>query len=194
MRWRWVTFGRPRARRPIWRCQSALAAAAVLLLSISGATACDDYHEEMALRPLSAPRSWPRPRPRNRRLPQQLGTPAPSQPAAAGAAAVEPHVRTAANDGQFGRRVAPVTATVPRAADLGAGPRRYGSPCLLCALHPLRCCCRSAAGVHAHVNERGMDYRLFKDRVGIPCCSKDDCRPAEKFVETQEKVARSSVS
>ena len=44
----------------------------------------------------------------------------------------------------------------------------------------------TAAGVHAHVNERGMDYSLFKDRVGIPCCSKDDCRPAEKFVETQE--------
>jgi len=43
-----------------------------------------------------------------------------------------------------------------------------------------------AGGVRAHVNERGMDYRLFKDAVGIPCCSKEDCRPAEKFVEAQE--------
>src|SRR5512138_1556775 len=41
-------------------------------------------------------------------------------------------------------------------------------------------------GVRAHVNERGMDYRQFKDRVGIPCCTKEDCHPAEKFVETQE--------
>ena len=44
-----------------------------------------------------------------------------------------------------------------------------------------------AAGVHAHVNERGMDYRHFKDRVGIPCCTKEDCHAAEKFVETQEE-------
>ena len=42
-------------------------------------------------------------------------------------------------------------------------------------------------GVRAHVNERGMDYRQFKDRVGIPCCTKEDCHPAEKFVETQEE-------
>ncbi len=40
--------------------------------------------------------------------------------------------------------------------------------------------------VHAHVNDRGMDYRLFKDTAGIPCCSKEDCRPAEKFIETVE--------
>jgi len=43
-----------------------------------------------------------------------------------------------------------------------------------------------AAGVHAHVNDRGMDYRTFKDTGGIPCCSKEDCHPAEKFVETVE--------
>jgi hypothetical protein len=43
-----------------------------------------------------------------------------------------------------------------------------------------------AAGVHAHVNDRGMDYRLYKDGAGIPCCSKEDCQPAEKFVETVE--------
>jgi hypothetical protein len=38
----------------------------------------------------------------------------------------------------------------------------------------------------AHVNDRGMDYRRYKDTAGIPCCSKDDCQPAEKFVETVE--------
>ena len=43
-----------------------------------------------------------------------------------------------------------------------------------------------AAGVRAHVNDRGMDYSLYKDAVGIPCCSKEDCQPAEKFVETNE--------
>jgi hypothetical protein len=44
----------------------------------------------------------------------------------------------------------------------------------------------TAAGVHAHVNDRGMDYRKYKDGTGIPCCSKDDCYPAEKFIETVE--------
>ena len=43
-----------------------------------------------------------------------------------------------------------------------------------------------AAGAYAHVNDRGMDYRNYKDTAGIPCCSKDDCHPAEKFVETVE--------
>ena len=44
----------------------------------------------------------------------------------------------------------------------------------------------SAAVAHAHVNDRGMDYRKFKDTGGIPCCSKEDCQAAEKFVETVE--------
>jgi hypothetical protein len=44
-----------------------------------------------------------------------------------------------------------------------------------------------AAGAHAHVNDRGMDYRKFKDSSGIPCCSKEDCFPAEEFVETREQ-------
>jgi hypothetical protein len=43
-----------------------------------------------------------------------------------------------------------------------------------------------AAGVRAHVNDRGMDYRLFKDSAGLACCSKEDCHPAEKFLETTE--------
>ena len=43
-----------------------------------------------------------------------------------------------------------------------------------------------AAVAQAHVNDRGMDYRLYKDTAGIPCCSKEDCQPAEKFVETVE--------
>jgi hypothetical protein len=36
----------------------------------------------------------------------------------------------------------------------------------------------------AHVNDRGMDYRPFKDRFGQSCCDVDDCRPAADFVET----------
>jgi hypothetical protein len=36
----------------------------------------------------------------------------------------------------------------------------------------------------AHVNDRGMDYRSFKDRFGQSCCDVDDCRPAADFVET----------
>jgi hypothetical protein len=40
--------------------------------------------------------------------------------------------------------------------------------------------------VRAHVNDRGMDYRTFKDSGGVPCCSKEDCQPAEQFIETVE--------
>ena len=36
----------------------------------------------------------------------------------------------------------------------------------------------------AHVNDRGMDYRRFKDRFGQSCCDVEDCRPAADFVET----------
>ena len=43
-----------------------------------------------------------------------------------------------------------------------------------------------AGSVRAHVNDRGMDYRTFKDSGGIPCCSKEDCQPAEQFIETVE--------
>ena len=43
-----------------------------------------------------------------------------------------------------------------------------------------------AAVAQAHVNDRGMDYRHYKDTAGIPCCDKEDCQPAEKFVETVE--------
>lgn len=42
------------------------------------------------------------------------------------------------------------------------------------------------AHVRAHVNDRGMDYRTYKDTGGVPCCSKEDCQPAEEFVETVE--------
>jgi hypothetical protein len=37
---------------------------------------------------------------------------------------------------------------------------------------------------NAHVNDRGMDYRSFKDRFGQSCCDVDDCRPAADFIET----------
>jgi hypothetical protein len=36
---------------------------------------------------------------------------------------------------------------------------------------------------YAHVNDRGMDYRRFKDRFGQSCCDVKDCRPAADFVE-----------
>ena len=36
----------------------------------------------------------------------------------------------------------------------------------------------------AHVNDRGMDYRRFKDRYGQSCCDIRDCRPADDFLDT----------
>ena len=38
----------------------------------------------------------------------------------------------------------------------------------------------------AHVNDRGMDYRAYKDRYGQLCCGAQDCRPVTDFVETAE--------
>lgn len=29
----------------------------------------------------------------------------------------------------------------------------------------------------AHVGETGQDYRKYRQKNGIPCCTKDDCRP-----------------
>ena len=45
----------------------------------------------------------------------------------------------------------------------------------------------SAAAAAAHVSDRGMDYRAYKDRYGQSCCSDRDCRPAADFVETVVK-------
>jgi hypothetical protein len=42
----------------------------------------------------------------------------------------------------------------------------------------------AATVVSAHVNDRGMDYRRYKDRYGQSCCHDRDCRPAADFVET----------
>lgn len=42
------------------------------------------------------------------------------------------------------------------------------------------------AHARSHVNDRGMDYRSYKDSTGIPCCNIKDCHPAEKFQETVE--------
>ena len=161
-----------------------LTAAVVLLLSISGAAACDDYPDEMALAAAQRDADLAKSATAQQDPAAQVATPTSSQPAA-GHRCGRSHARTAANDCQFGRRVASITAAEPRAAGFGAGGR-YRSPCLLCALHSLRYLLSITAGVHAHVNDRGMDYSLYKDRVGIPCCSKEDCRPAEKFVETVE--------
>src|SRR5436305_3026383 len=35
----------------------------------------------------------------------------------------------------------------------------------------------------AHVSDRGMDYSLYKDHAGAPCCDHTDCRPADDFVD-----------
>jgi hypothetical protein len=44
----------------------------------------------------------------------------------------------------------------------------------------------AAAAVRAHVNDRGMDYKAYKDSDGVPCCNDTDCQPAENFIETVE--------
>jgi hypothetical protein len=46
------------------------------------------------------------------------------------------------------------------------------------------CTLLSVAAASAHVNDRGMDYRSYKDRYGQSCCDVRDCRPAADFVET----------
>jgi hypothetical protein len=66
-----------------------VAAAAVLLLSISGATACDDYPEEMALAAAQRAAELAKSAAAQQAPAAQLGAPAPSQPAAAVATAVE---------------------------------------------------------------------------------------------------------
>ena len=46
------------------------------------------------------------------------------------------------------------------------------------------CTLLGASATSAHVNDRGMDYRSYKDRYGQSCCDVRDCRPAADFVET----------
>ena len=41
----------------------------------------------------------------------------------------------------------------------------------------------AATMAHAHVNERGMDYRAYKNADNVPCCNDEDCRPATEYVE-----------
>lgn len=48
----------------------------------------------------------------------------------------------------------------------------------------MSCMLLSAAVACAHVNDRGMNYRQYKDRYGQSCCDERDCRPAAEFVET----------
>jgi len=45
----------------------------------------------------------------------------------------------------------------------------------------------SAVAASAHMSDRGMDYRAFKDRYGQSCCDDRDCRPAADYTETVEK-------
>jgi hypothetical protein len=42
----------------------------------------------------------------------------------------------------------------------------------------------AATCAFAHVNDRGMDYSVYKDQRGIPCCNDADCRPAADYSET----------
>jgi len=51
-------------------------------------------------------------------------------------------------------------------------------------LRLLLCVLLTAAAASAHVNDRGMDYRPYKDRYGQSCCSERDCVPAADFLET----------
>ena len=46
------------------------------------------------------------------------------------------------------------------------------------------CMLLDASAAFAHVNDRGMDYRAYKDRYGQSCCDVKDCRPAADCVET----------
>ena len=46
------------------------------------------------------------------------------------------------------------------------------------------CMLLGPVGASAHVNDKGMDYRGYKDRYGQSCCDVRDCRPAADFVET----------
>ena len=50
------------------------------------------------------------------------------------------------------------------------------------------CMLLGASAASAHVNDRGMDYRVYKDRYGQSCCDVKDCRPAADFVETVTRV------
>ena|SRR5207244_2158232 len=49
---------------------------------------------------------------------------------------------------------------------------------------PLLCVLLGAADASAHENDRGMDYRGYKDRYGQSCCDVRDCVPAADFIET----------
>ena len=46
------------------------------------------------------------------------------------------------------------------------------------------CMLLSTAAASAHVNDRGMNYRAYKDHYGQSCCDDRDCRPAADFAET----------
>jgi hypothetical protein len=46
------------------------------------------------------------------------------------------------------------------------------------------CLLLSALAASAHVNDRGMNYRDYKDSYGQSCCDERDCRPAAEFAET----------
>jgi hypothetical protein len=49
-------------------------------------------------------------------------------------------------------------------------------------LAPFMVLCWATAS--AHVNDRGMDYRRYKDRYGQSCCDVRDCKPADDFIDT----------
>ena len=52
------------------------------------------------------------------------------------------------------------------------------------SLRLVPCMLLCAATASAHVNDRGMNYRAYRDGYGQSCCDDRDCRPAADFEET----------
>ena len=47
-----------------------------------------------------------------------------------------------------------------------------------------------AAPALAHLGDRGVDYTLYRDRAGTPCCDDRDCRPADDFADVPSSGMR----
>jgi hypothetical protein len=52
------------------------------------------------------------------------------------------------------------------------------------AMWLILCMLLVAAAASAHVNDRGMDYEKYKNRLGQSCCDDRDCKPADDFALT----------
>ena len=54
-------------------------------------------------------------------------------------------------------------------------------------LKPLALLVLATVPALAHVGDRGMDYTLYRDHGGTPCCDDRDCRPADAFADLRER-------